>query len=186
MNQSKIINFTNTKSRVFSLVDNLSKASKRTMYTTRNIANKAVNMNLIRKPILENNRSYTVYRAYKLKTPEAKKFATDGTGVHVAQSKSICTENDCENKSCKTPCNDLKEIAVNGYYTHKPPNNSQSEHLSPVDFKGNQKDQHFVKSTTKPVITAQEAKDLTENDMHVESIATTFSVSSQAIFDKIK
>jgi hypothetical protein len=49
MPQTKIINFTNAIYRVFNSTDNLSRVAKRTMFTTRNVANKAINMNLIRQ-----------------------------------------------------------------------------------------------------------------------------------------
>lgn len=168
------------------LVDDLSKVARRTMFTTRNLANKVVNMNLIRPNLGVNvQQRSAVYTAYKYKSPVAKKFATDGSGNHTMQNKTVCTETNCENKSCEKPCNEILCSNTLGHFTHKPPINSQNEHLSAYDIDGNQKDQYFVKPQNKPTMTADDLKNMTENDMLINTKATDYCNITQDIFDKV-
>ena len=175
------------------------KVNYRTMYTTRNVANKAVNMNLIRQggqgncltnKVVNNTSSAhiqkrsAVYTAYKYKSPVAKTFATDNSGKHVMQNKTVCAEVDCENKTCQKPCDKITCSDTLGHYTHKPPTNSTNEHLSPYDIQGKQQDQFFVKPQTKPTMTADDLKNLTEDDLAVDHKATQYC-TIQSIFDKI-
>ena len=166
---------------------------KRTMFTTR-AANKVVNMAIIRPntnslanqlATTSTKRPYAVYTAYKYKSPIAKQYATDGSGKHIMQNKTICAETGCEAKTCPKPCDKIISSEGLGHYTHKPPTNSKSEHLSTYDIQGNTKNQHFVKSQNKPTMTSEDLKNLTEDDMIKDDKATNFCQSAQDIFDKI-
>lgn len=138
------------------LVDDLSKVARRTMFTTRNLANKVVNMNLIRPNLGVNvQQRSAVYTAYKYKSPVAKKFATDGSGNHTMQNKTVCTETTCENKSCEKPCNEILCSNTLGHFTHK------------------------------PTMTVDDLKNMTENDILINTKATDYCNITQDIFDKV-
>ena len=179
----------------------LIKISKRTMFTTRNIANKAVNMNLIRPSTriqgscltnkITNNTSPTiqqrsaVYTAYKYKSPIAKNYATDNSGKHVMQNKTVCADTNCDNKTCQKPCDKIICSDTLGHYTHYPPNNSTNEYLTAYDIQGQLHDQFFVKPQNKSTMSADDLKNLTEDDMVIDHKATNYFNTVQGVFDKV-
>lgn len=121
------------------ILKNLIKVDKRTMFTTRNVANKAVNMNLIRQgsqsgvnglrtetalnpSTLQNKQSnMATLVAYKVKGNAAKDLANDGTGKHAHVCKETCVQSDCEEKKCNSLCDVFKDTTSLGHNTHKPP-----------------------------------------------------------------
>ena len=111
--------------------------------------------------------------------PAVQQFQTDGTGIHTAQTKIVCDQSGCETKVCRTPCGEIQSMVNNGHYSHKPPVGSQSEFLDAQDFKGKvtPNGQHFVKSSTptKPTLTSEQLKNLTENDMVPNKAADAYS-----------
>lgn len=129
------------------------------------------------------DKRYAVNQAFNYKTASAKQFATDNSGKHAAQTSAICAKPDCAEKECKTPCGDVMEMEIDGHYTHNPPPVVKSEHVGSTDFAGQPKDQYFVKPGTKPVISAEELKNLTEDDMKPNVQATAYGAN---ILDKIK
>lgn len=125
------------------------------------------------------------YLAFKPK--KVPSFATDGTGKHVAETKIDCDLPSCETKVCKGPCGKVVGLCNNGHFTHNPPLGVQSEFLDSQDFNGNatKKGQHFVKPTTKPTLSTEELKNLTEDDMQPNKLADAYAAMPH-IFKKIK
>ena len=125
------------------------------------------------------------YLAFKPKS--LPNFATDGSGKHVAQTKIICDLPDCETKVCYNPCGEIIAVMNNGHYTHKPPLGSQTEYLDAQDFNGKTtpNGQHFVKPSTKPSMSAEDLKNITENEMEPNKLADAYAMMPH-IFTKIK
>lgn len=108
------------------------------------------------------------------KTPQ---FATDDSGIHTVNTTIICEKEDCQQQVCYTPCGKILYMQNNGNYTHKPPTNSDSVLLSPQDFNGKTTPdgQHFVKAEPKPTLTADDLKNLTEDDLKPNKAADLYA-----------
>ena len=86
--------------------NNISRYNKRTMYTTRNIANKAVNMNLIRNTLVnESVRNMSCVHAGKINSmaPKPKVANTDVSGNHDVVVRTECLQNNCKAVDCANP-----------------------------------------------------------------------------------
>ena len=147
----------------------------------------SVNIRVIRPMISYHvdQRGMAYYFVSKYKSPAAKQFATDGSGHHLMQNKVSCDNNDCNSKNCKTPCTGTIKSETTGHYTHKPPQNTVSEHLSNTDISGQLKDQHFVKPAHKPGMSSQDLQNMTEDDIAPHKDASKYS-QILGIFEKIK
>ena len=98
--------FMNPKSHKVKLIATISRVSKRTMHTTRNIANKAVNMHLIRHTAInETTRNMACFHGVKLKPAAPKPIVhdIDVTGYHPVVTKTTCTESSCKSVNCADP-----------------------------------------------------------------------------------
>ena len=130
-------------------------------------------------------RSMGINTAFDFRSQAGKQYAPDKIGLHTGQATAICDQPGCEVKRCVTPCGKLIKMEVDGNYSHKPPQGMSSVFLDSVDYQGKQKDQYFVKAGTKPQITADQMKDLTENDLTPNKAATNYALNGD-ILDKIK
>lgn len=95
-------------SSVDNVANNLSKVSRKTMFTTRNIANKAVNMNLIRSTNTMNTqlaRNMSCVHAGKIDPMASKPKVTntDVSGQHDVVVRTECSASNCKNVNCADP-----------------------------------------------------------------------------------
>jgi hypothetical protein len=148
----------------------------------RNMQNTARLINFSKTTIITKNKSclpniqrnMSVRLTYKY-NKNAKNYATDNQTGHVMHTKTLCTNNECTQKECKTPCEEVVCIETNGHFSHTPPVGKQSAIVNPTDIAGQQKPQHFVNATQKTQIPATDLHNFTENDMKPQPDATTFS-----------
>lgn len=165
---------------------------KRTMFTSR-VANKAINMNLIRKansvelrgtpntetvvnplrPRVDQNNMSTLV-AYKFKGKAAKDLANDSSGKHVHVCKETCVENNCEEMKCDTLCNTFEKRDVLGHNTHKPFKGRFSKFISDLDANGNADPQYFTKTNKEVSKDASELTQYKANNFIVDAPQTTF------------
>jgi hypothetical protein len=157
---------------------------------------KAVNMNLIRRStsghlitrndVPENSRgmSYRIGLEFRSKKAAAA-LAPDNIGLHPAAATNVCNNSECENLKCARVCGTLLYASIDGHFTGKPPVNSTSEHLSAYNYKNEPKDQYYVKSQEKKVVSAEELKsDYSTKDLKINSQLTDYMHSTDDIFSK--
>ena len=170
------------------------KVNYRTMYTTRNVANKAVNMNLIRQSghqagvnglrtetalnpsTLQNKQSNNMATlvACKLKKQAAKDLANDGTGKHTHIYKDVCVQNDCEEKKCSSPCDTLLKRRFLGHNTHKPLIGRFSKFIGAVDANGNPDSQYFTRENEDKTINAATVSQYNSNEIKNNNGTTSY------------
>ena len=180
------------------------KVSYRTMYTTRNVANKAVNMNLIRQSghqagvnglrtetalnpsTLQNKQSNNMATlvAYKVKGNAAKDLANDGTGKHAHVCKDTCVQPDCESKNCNSLCDVFKETTSLGHNTHKPPVGRFARFVAGYDANGVWISQYFVRSNFPRTADASKVTQYNVKDLKNDPKQTQYVNSTPEIQEK--
>ena len=174
------------------------------MFTTRNIANKAVNMHLIRHTAINSNtknisRNMSCVHAGKIKPVGAKPKVTDTdiSGKHDVVVRTECSQNNCKNVNCADPneknANCPSRTAqqnqqtipptsqgfiskVVGNTTGKIPLGKAGFTLnSRQNYKGQFKPQHMVEETTPAIIDS--------NDINVNPQSTAFVQGHKQIID---
>ena len=190
--------------KIKSIVTIISRVSKRTMHTTRNIANKGVNMNLIRSGNqvgINGTNTQTVVNphtlqprgdqknmatlvAYKFKGNAAKDFANDGSGKHAHICKETCVQQDCAKKKCTYLCDTLVDRNTLGHNTHKPIAGRFSKFISDIDANGNPDPQYFTKTNKESITDAATLNKYKSDKFSVDPAQTAFVNSTDDIRDK--
>ena len=179
------------------ILKNLIKVDKRTMFTTRNVANKAVNMNLIRHDsqsgvnglrtetalnpsTLQNKQSnMATLVACKLHKQAAKDLANDGTGKHTHVYQDVCVQSDCEEKKCSSACDTLLKRRFLGHNTHKPLIGRFSKFIGDVDANGNPDSQYFTRENEDKTINAATVNQYKPNEIKTNAGTTAYVNSSE-------
>ena len=184
------------------ILKNLIKVDKRTMFTTRNVANKAVNMNLIRQgsqsgvnglrtetalnpSTLQNKQSnMATLVAYKVKGNAAKDLANDGTGKHAHVCKETCVQSDCEEKKCNSLCDVFKDTTSLGHNTHKPPIGRFAKFIAKYDANGILNSQYFVRSNFPKAANASTINQYNPKELKPDPKQTQYVNSTPEIQEK--
>lgn len=171
------------------------------MFTTRNITNRTVNMNLIRPSNdvgMRGTRTETAIHpytlqsradqnnmatliAYKFKGNAAKDLANDGSGKHTHICKETCVQQDCEEKKCTSLCDTLADRNNLGHNTHKPIAGRFSRFISGTDANGNPQNQYFTKTNKDGTVNTTQYP---ANKFSVDPVQTAFVNSTDAIRNK--